>query len=245
MIEVKNLSKSFGDKSVLKDINLTISTNKSLVILGPSGTGKSVLVKVIIGILEADAGSSIKIDGAEITNLRQRDRLKLMKDFAFLFQYGALFDSMTVRENLLIAMSKNITPHEKQKKVEDLLNKVELDLEVMNLCPSSLSGGMQKRVALARALASDPKYIILDEPITGLDPMTAAKIDHMIFKLVKEKNLTAITITHSVESTKIMGEEIIFLLGHGIHWRGNKEDFTNTKDEKLLEFMYAYDMQAN
>lgn len=243
MIEIRNLSKTFGSKNVLKNINLDIASNKSFVILGPSGSGKSVLVKIVRGIMEPDEGSSVKIDGIEITKLRQQQKIKLIKNFSFMFQYNALFDSMNVRENLIFAMSSDKTNEQKDIFAKELITSVELDNSVMELYPSSLSGGMQRRVALARALASEPKYIVLDEPITGLDPMTAAKIDYMICKLIRKNNITAITITHSVESTKIMGDEIIFLWDQSIHWRGTRDDFLTTKDNKLVEFMYAYDLQ--
>lgn len=243
MIEIKNLSKSFGKKVVLKNINLNIPENKSLVILGPSGTGKSVLVKSMTGIMNPNVGSSVKINGHEITQMTKFEKLKLMKNFGYLFQYNALFDSLTIKENILLAMQNDNSLEEKEVRILELLKDVELESDIVNFYPNALSGGMQKRVALARALANRPKYIVLDEPITGLDPMTAAKIDYMIYKLIKQNNLTAITITHSVESTKIMGEEIIFLLDKNIHWQGSKEEFINAQDQKLLEFMYAYDIQ--
>ncbi|MFO1129848.1 MAG: ATP-binding cassette domain-containing protein [Rickettsiales bacterium] len=242
MIIVKNLCKSFGSKIILQDINLEIPEKKALVILGQSGTGKSILIKSIIGIIEIDSGF-VKIDDNIISNKNLKQRLKLMSNFGFLFQYGALFDSMNILDNITFFANanSNISIDEKIKITKELLDSVELSSNIMYMLPSELSGGMQKRVALARAIAAKPRYVFLDEPTTGLDPVTSHAINKLIVKLIQEYNLTTVTITHSISSAKMIGDNIIYLQNQGIKWQGTKEEFINTEDQSILEFIkYDY-----
>lgn len=236
MIVVKNLYKSFGAKAILSNISLEIPENKSLVILGQSGTGKSILIKSIIGIISIDSGE-ILLDNKKINDLKLSDRLKFMHNFGFLFQYGALFDSINIMENITFGLShKKLTYNDKLQITSDLLKSIDLSPDIMTMFPSELSGGMQKRVALARAIAAKPRYIFLDEPTTGLDPVTSYAIDQLIVKLIQEHNLTTVTITHSIESAKMIGDNIIFLQDKEIKWNGTKQEFCETNDECILNF---------
>ena len=237
-IEIRNLCKSFGKKIVLDNLNLDIKDRESLVILGKSGSGKSVLIKNISTLMDPDSGS-IKIDGEEITNLCESKKFKLMNNFGYLFQNGALFDSISVWENVAFKLLNNEKMNrEKAKKIAiEKLKIVDLDENIADLSPSELSGGMQKRVSLARAICLDPEIIFFDEPTTGLDPITAETINNLIVKTVKMVGATAITITHDIHSAKIISDRIVLLNEGKICWEGDKDSIEKTDNEVVRKFL--------
>lgn len=238
-IEIKNLSKSFGNKKILDNLNLNIEDKTSLVILGRSGTGKSVLIKSITTLLEPDEGSSIKIDGIETTNLTQKDRDKLMSKFGYLFQGGALFDSLTIWENVAFKLINNdrINKNKAKKIALEKLEIVDLDEKIANLYPCELSGGMQKRVSLARAIATNPEIIFFDEPTTGLDPITSEVINNLIIKTKQITGATTITITHDINSAKKIADKIVVLNEGKIIWIGNVSELEITDNETVKKFL--------
>lgn len=237
-IEIKNLCKSFGGKKVLDNLNLVINDKESLVILGRSGEGKSVLIKNISTLMQPDLGQ-IFIDGVDITKVK--DKFTLMNRFGYLFQNGALFDSLTVWENVAFKLINNFKfSKEKAKEIAiEKLEIVDLNKDVADLSPSELSGGMQKRVSLARAIACDPDIIFFDEPTTGLDPITAEKINDLIIKTVKITGATAITITHDIHSAKRISDRIVLLNSGKIEWEGDKDSMSNSQNELLNRFLLA------
>ena len=237
-IEIVNLCKSFGKKHVLDNLNLSISDKESLVILGRSGEGKSVLIKNISTLMQPDSGQ-IFIDGVDITKVK--DKFNLMNRFGYLFQNGALFDSLTVWENVAFKLINNFK-FSKQKAKQIAIEKLEivdLDCNIADLYPSELSGGMQKRVSLARAIACDPDIIFFDEPTTGLDPITAEKINNLIIKTVKIIGATAITITHDINSAIKISDRIVLLSKGKIIWSGDKNSIYNSGNELLNGFLLA------
>lgn len=237
-IEIRNLCKSFGNKVVLNNLNLDIKEKESLVILGKSGSGKSVLIKNISTLMNPDSGS-IKIDGQEITNLKENDKFKLMNKFGYLFQGGALFDSISVWENVAFKLLNNEKIN--RKKAKDIaiekLNIVDLDESIADLSPAELSGGMQKRVSLARAICSNPEIIFFDEPTTGLDPITSETINNLIVKTVKIVGATAVTITHDIHSAKVISDRIVLLNEGKICWEGDKNTIDTTDNELVRKFL--------
>lgn len=237
-IEIRNLCKRFGDKIILDNLDLDIEEKKSIVILGRSGTGKSVLIKNILTLLEPDSGS-IKVDGQEITNLNEKEKFKLMDKFGFLFQNGALFDSMSVWENVAFKLLNNLgySREQAKKTAIEKLEIVDLDDNIADLRPSELSGGMQKRVALARAIVCNPEIIVFDEPTTGLDPITSQTINELIKKTTNIIGATTITITHDIHSAKFIADRIVLLDKGKIRWDGLVEDLNNSKDELLNKFL--------
>lgn len=237
-IEIRNLCKAFGKKVVLNNLNLDIKDKESLVILGRSGMGKSVLIKIISTLLEADSGS-VKIDGKEITNLNENERFNLMNKFGYLFQNGALFDSISVWENIAFRLlnEKQCNKIDAKKIAIEKLKIVDLDESIADLFPSELSGGMQKRVSLARAIACDPEIIFFDEPTTGLDPITSETINDLIIKTVNITGATAITITHDVHSAKKISNRIVLLNNGCISWEGDKYSIENTDNEIVNRFL--------
>ncbi len=237
-IEIRNLCKAFGNKVVLNNLNLDIKDKESLVILGRSGMGKSVLIKIISTLLEADSGS-VKIDGEEITKLNENKKFDLMNKFGYLFQNGALFDSVSVWENIAFRLLNEKKYNKKDAKeiAIEKLKIVDLDESIANLYPAELSGGMQKRVSLARAIACDPEIIFFDEPTTGLDPITSETINDLIIKTVNITGATAITITHDVHSAKKISSRIVLLNNGCISWEGDKNNIENTDNEIINKFL--------
>ncbi len=213
-ISVRGLRKSFGPKLVLDGVDLDIGERESVVVIGGSGTGKSVMLKCILGLIEPDAGS-IKIDGAEVTGLSTGERERLMRKFGMLFQGGALFDSLPVWENVAFGLiqGRGIGRAEARKIALQKLAAVGLGPDVSELKPAELSGGMQKRVALARAIAAEPEIIFFDEPTTGLDPIMADVINDLIIKCVKELGATAVSITHDMASTRKIADRVAMIYG--------------------------------
>jgi phospholipid/cholesterol/gamma-HCH transport system ATP-binding protein len=237
-IEVRGLQKSFGRKHVLADIDIDCATGESLVIIGGSGTGKSVLVKCILGLIRPEAGS-IRVDGVETLRASRREREELMHKFGMLFQGSALFDSLRVWENVAFGLIQG-RGMEKAKAREIALQKlaaVGLGTEVGELSPAELSGGMQKRVALARAIAAEPEIIFFDEPTTGLDPIMADVINDLIIKCVRELGATAISITHDMVSARKIADRIAMLHGGRIIWQGTTAEIDATDNPYVDQFI--------
>lgn len=238
MIEIKNLHKSFGGNKVLRGIDLTINTGESIAIIGKSGCGKSVLLKNIVGLIMPDEGE-IFVDGLSVNNLSKEKLYDIRKRFGFLFQGAALFDSMTVFENVslpLVENNYNFTEEEIKKLVEEKLSLVGLP-GTENLKPSELSGGMKKRVGLARALITNPKYILYDEPTTGLDPVTSDSIDELIKELNTKMNVTSIVVTHDIFSVQKTAERIAMIHEGKIHFVGNLEEMLQINDPIIKNFI--------
>ncbi len=238
MIEIINLHKSFGDNSVLRGVNLEINEGESLAIIGRSGCGKSVLLKHIVGLLIPDEGY-IKFDGKIISNLDRKELYKIRRKFGFLFQGAALFDSMTVEENVGIALVENdsgFSKEEIKKIVEEKLELVGLP-GTQNLKPSELSGGMKKRVGLARALVSNPEYILYDEPTTGLDPIMSDSIDDLIKDLNQKLNVTSIIVTHDMFSVKNTADRIAMMHEGKIYFTGTSAEVLESSDPIIKKFI--------
>lgn len=237
IIKITNLHKAFKERSILSGINLSVKKGSSLVILGGSGSGKSVLIKTITGLLPADSGSII-IDNLETKNLSTKERKQIMQKCGFLFQGGALFDSLSIRDNIIFGVQDHtMSENEKNKLAENKLQSVGLPKHILNLYPSNLSGGMQKRVALARAICMNPKILFFDEPTTGLDPILANIINQLIIKLRRELGATTITITHDIESMKQIATDVAFIYQGKILWSGKKEEVENSNNEYLYQFI--------
>ncbi len=239
-IELKGVTKAFGKKKVLNGIDLSIEKGESLVVIGGSGSGKSVLIKSILGIVTPDAGS-IKIDGQEVTNLSFRDRQPILRKFGMLFQGGALFDSLPVWENITFALlqNKQVVKDEAKKLAVDLLKTVGLKADVAALSPSELSGGMQKRVALARAIAAKPEIIFFDEPTTGLDPIMADVINDLIVSCSKELGATTLSITHDMASVRKIAQNVAMIYEGKIIWHGNIKTIDHSGNEYVDQFVHG------
>ncbi len=220
-IELSNVHKNFGRKVVLDGIDLTVRAGHSMVVIGGSGTGKSVMLKCVLGLIKPTSGS-IKVDGQEVTRLSERDREEVLKKFGMLFQSGALFDSLKIWENVAFALIQG--EHMDRRKARDIamekLAKVGLGAEVGDLNPSELSGGMQKRVGLARAIAHDPEIVFFDEPTTGLDPIMADVINQLIVDTVKDMGATALSITHDMASARKIADDMAMIHKGKIIWTG-------------------------
>ncbi len=237
-IAVKNLHKAFGDKTVLDGVDLEIASGESLVVIGGSGTGKSVLIKCIQGLITPDSGS-IKIDGFETIGAERKDAEKFYAKMGMLFQGGALFDSLTVWENVAFGLIENQKMSRKQAKEMAIkyLHQVGLSADVADLSPSELSGGMQKRVGLARAIATQPDIIFFDEPTTGLDPIMADVINDLIINSVKKIGASALTITHDMASARKIADRIAMLYKGKIVWQGTVEELKKTDNPYVIQFM--------
>jgi len=236
--QLKSLHKSFGTNHVLKGINLDIKKDRSLVILGGSGSGKSVLIKTIVGLLAPDSGS-ILYDGKDSINLSSIERLNILENGGYLFQAGALFDSMTVEQNITFFAKKlyDLSKSDIKDLASKKLHSVGLSSRILDLYPSELSGGMQKRVALARAVCTDPKVIFFDEPTTGLDPIMANIINELIIKLRHELGATTITITHDMQSLHKIAQDVAFLYDGKITWQGPINELDKSEDLYLQKFI--------
>lgn len=237
-IEVSGLHKSFGTKKVLDGVDLSVAEGQSLVVIGGSGSGKSVLIKNIIGLIQPDAGS-IKIDGDEVVGISEAERFQQMRKFGMLFQGGALFDSMKVWQN--IAFFKLYVEHAKPAIARNLalekLADVGLSKEVADLYPSELSGGMQKRVALARAIAVNPEIIFFDEPTTGLDPIMSDVINDLIVKCAKKQGITTLSITHDMASARKIADRIAMIYKGKIIWQGTVSEMDSSDNPYLRQFI--------
>lgn len=237
---LKNLHKSFGHKHVLQGVNLEISTGESLVIIGGSGTGKSVLLKCLLGLVQADSGS-IKMDGKEILKESSTQQEERLQDIGVLFQGSALFDSLTVWEN--VAFRLIYAQHMNRKEAKQIalqkLASVGLNESVADLSPAEISGGMQRRVALARAIATQPHVLFFDEPTAGLDPIFSSVINSLIKDCVKELGATALTITHDMKSARAVGDRIAMLYEGKIIWCGPAEEIDNCQNPYVQQFIHG------
>ncbi|NDF13172.1 MAG: ABC transporter ATP-binding protein [Proteobacteria bacterium] len=239
-IELTGVCKRFGPKVVLDGVDLAIEKGESLVVIGGSGTGKSVLIKCILGILTPDSGS-IKIDGQEVTHLSRKERQAVMHKFGMLFQGGALFDSLSVWENITFALLQNreIGKTEARKLAIEKLKSVGLGEDVANLSPSELSGGMQKRVALARAIAANPEIIFFDEPTTGLDPIMADVINELIVKCSQELGATTLSITHDMASVRKIADRVAMLYQGKLIWQGPVDNIDTSNNPYIDQFVHG------
>lgn len=244
MVEVKDLRKAFGDNIVLDDISFNIEEGESFVVFGRSGTGKSVLLKCMVGLLEPDSGDII-INGQSVVNLPVEKMNEMRKKTGFLFQGSALYDSMTVRENLEFPLIRNFNFKESERleKVKDVLEKVGL-AEAINKKPSELSGGMKKRVALARTIITQPELILYDEPTTGLDPITTKEISQLIIELQKDLNVTSIVVTHDLICAKIVADRAVVLKDGKIQYEGDIKGLETADDPFLKNFFSSELIEA-
>ena len=239
MIEVKNINKTFGDNKVLKDITASFHKGKVNMIIGQSGQGKSVLAKCIVGLHEVNSGQ-IMYDDRDFCNMNRSEKKEIHKEIGMLFQGAALFDSLTVEENVMFPL----TMFTKKSKAE-MLERVNFCLDRVNLTgrnklfPSECSGGMQKRVAIARAIAMNPKYLFCDEPNSGLDPKTSIVIDNLIREITYEYNITTIVITHDMNSVIEIGDNILFIHQGKNWWQGDRNSIITTDNPEINDFVYA------
>jgi phospholipid/cholesterol/gamma-HCH transport system ATP-binding protein len=239
MIELKNVYKSFGDRVVLDDISVTFEKGKTNLIIGQSGSGKTVLLKSIVGLHDVDSGA-ILYSNADFIKMTFDERKEIRKEIGMLFQGGALFDSSTVEENVRfpLDMFTNKTPEEKRERVNFCLKRVRLE-NVNRLFPAEISGGMKKRVAIARAIALNPKYLFCDEPNSGLDPMTSIVIDTLIKEITEEFDITTIVNTHDMNSVMEIGDKVIFIYQGKKTWEGTKDDIFHADNRFLNDFVFA------
>jgi phospholipid/cholesterol/gamma-HCH transport system ATP-binding protein len=239
MIIIKNLYKSFNGRTVLKDVNVSFEPGKTNLIIGQSGSGKTVLLKAIVGLHDIDSGE-IWFDDLLFNKLNFTDKKEIRKKIGMLFQGSALFDSLTVEQNVRfpLDMFTDQLIEEKTERVNFCLKRVNI-LNSNDLYPSELSGGMKKRVAIARAISLNPKYLFCDEPNSGLDPITAILIDDLIKEITVEYNITTIVNTHDMNSVMEIGEKIVFISDGVICWEGNKNDILTSDNEKLNDFVFA------
>lgn len=242
MIEVKHLYKSFGDKEVLTDINTVFEDGKTNLIIGQSGAGKTVLMKNVVGLLEPTKGE-ILYDGRNFVQMSKHDKVLMRREMGMIFQSAALFDSLSVLENVMfpLDMFSSMTLRERQKRAIYCLDRVNL-LGTENKYPGELSGGMQKRVAIARAIVMNPKYLFCDEPNSGLDPKTSLVIDELLEGITKEFNTTTIINTHDMNSVMGIGENIVFIADGMKEWQGSKETVISSNNKKLNELVFASDL---
>jgi len=245
MIKVNNISKSFNGVKVLKDISTTFEQGRVNLIIGQSGQGKSVLAKCIVGLHEVDSGDILYND-QNFSLMSRNERKTIRKEIGMLFQGSALFDSMTVEENVMfpLSMFTKMSKKEMQERANFCLNRVNL-VGKNNLLPAECSGGMQKRVAIARAISMQPKYLFCDEPNSGLDPKTSIVIDNLIQEITYEFNMTTVVITHDMNSVIEIGDHILFINEGKNWWEGTKKEILNTDNKEILDFVYASKFMKN
>ena len=236
-IRTSGLHKAFGEQVVLKNVSLTVERGKTLLVLGRSGTGKSVLLKLLIGLQKPDNGE-IEINGKQVTTLPLNELNEVRKKIGFLFQNAALYDSLTVEENVAFPMRRHLKMNndERQARVRELLARVGME-DALKKMPANISGGMKKRVGLARALALDPEIMLLDEPNAGLDPITAAEIDELIRDLQQERGMTSIVVTHDMRSVQTVADRVALLNKGSIVIEGTPEELQQSDDPFVVSFM--------
>lgn len=239
MIEIKNISKSFGQKIVLDDVSCSFENGKINLIIGGSGQGKTVLMKCAVGLMEVDAGK-VLYDGRNFSEMTFKERKPIRQEIGMLFQGGALFDSLTVEQNVTfpLTMFTTMSKEEKRERANFCLHRVNLE-NANNLYPSELSGGMKKRVAIARAISMNPKYLFCDEPNSGLDPKTSILIDELITEITEEYNITTIINTHDMNTVMSIGEKIIFIFQGKKYWEGNNKEILKSDNKELNDFVFA------
>lgn len=239
MIEVKSVYKSFESQEVLKGISAVFENGKTNLIIGKSGAGKTVLLKCVVGLLEPDKGT-ITYDGRDTLSMSKKERLHMRQEIGMLFQNAALFDSMSVLENVMfpLDMFSSMTYNERVARARTCLDRVNL-IEAQDKSPEELSGGMQKRAAIARAIAMNPKYLFCDEPNSGLDPQTSLIIDQLIHDITVESGITTIVNTHDMNSVMNIGDHILFLADGELSWEGNNKEILNTNNRTLNDFLFS------
>jgi len=239
MIEIKNIKKSFGDKVILEDISGVLETGKCNLIIGSSGSGKTVLTKCIVGLFKPDEGE-ICYDGKSMLDMNREERTELRQQIGMLFQGSALFDSMTVEQNIIftLEMFSNMSMRDKKKRVNEVLEKVELT-GTNSKFPAEISGGMKKRVGIARAIVLNPKYLFCDEPNSGLDPQTSLVIDKLIKQITTDYNITTVVVTHDMNSVMEIGDKIMYLYKGRKEWEGSNKDIIFSKNKQLNDFIFA------
>ena len=242
MIEVKNLTKSFGDKTVLDNISVQFETGKTNLIIGQSGSGKTVLMKNLVGLLDPTSGQ-VLYDGRDFVRMSKKEKVLMRREMGMIFQSAALFDSLNVLENVMfpLDMFSNLNYKERVKRAQECLDRVNL-IEAQQKYPGEISGGMQKRVAIARAIVMNPKYLFCDEPNSGLDPKTSLVIDELLSGITKEFNMTTIINTHDMNSVMGIGENICFIYKGQKEWLGNKDQVMSSTNEKLNDLVFASDL---
>ena len=242
MIEIQHLYKSFGDKEVLKDINAKFEDSKTNLIIGQSGSGKTVLMKNIVGLLEPTSGH-ILYDGRDFVSMNKHEKVRMRREMGMIFQSAALFDSLSVLENVMfpLDMFSSMNYRERVKRAQDCLDRVNL-IDAQQKFPGEISGGMQKRVAIARAIVLNPKYLFCDEPNSGLDPHTSLVIDELLSSITKEFDITTIINTHDMNSVMGIGENINFIYQGRNEWQGTKDDVMGSTNEKLNDLVFASDL---
>ena len=242
MIEFRNLTKSFGDKVVLDNINVTFETGKTNLIIGQSGSGKTVLMKNLVGLLQPTSGE-VLYDDCDFTRMSKKEKVLMRREMGMIFQSAALFDSLNVLENVMfpLDMFSTMNYRERVKRAQECLDRVNL-IEAQQKYPGEISGGMQKRVAIARAIVMNPKYLFCDEPNSGLDPKTSLVIDELLSGITKDYNMTTIINTHDMNSVMGIGENICFIYQGHKEWQGNKDEVMTSTNEKLNDLVFASDL---
>jgi phospholipid/cholesterol/gamma-HCH transport system ATP-binding protein len=245
MIEIKHLCKSFDTKDVLKDISTVFENGKTNLIIGQSGSGKTVLMKNLVGLLEPTSGE-VLYDGRDFVAMSKKDKILLRREMGMIFQSAALFDSLTVMENVMfpLDMFSGMTLRDRTKRAMECLDRVNLK-DAGEKYPSEISGGMQKRVAIARAIALNPQYLFCDEPNSGLDPKTSLVIDDLLHSITQEYNMTTIINTHDMNSVMGIGENIIFIYEGHKEWQGVSSEIMHSTNQKLTDFIFASDLLKN
>jgi phospholipid/cholesterol/gamma-HCH transport system ATP-binding protein len=241
MIELVNIKKGFGEKVILPDVSAVMETGKVNLIIGSSGSGKTVMMKCMVGLMEVDNGT-ILYEGKDFTNMEEKDRKEIRREIGMLFQGSALFDSMTVEQNVMFPLNMFGvgTLRDKKKRVMECLERVQLK-DAAKKFPAEISGGMKKRVGIARAIVLNPKYLFCDEPNSGLDPQTSLLIDKLIKELTQEFNITTIINTHDMNTVMESGDHIVYMYQGRKQWEGSNKDIIFSKDEKLNDFIFASD----
>jgi phospholipid/cholesterol/gamma-HCH transport system ATP-binding protein len=241
MIELVNIKKSFGDKVILPEVSAVMETGKVNLIIGSSGSGKTVMMKCMVGLMEVDSGK-VLYEGQDFTGMEEKDRKEIRREIGMLFQGSALFDSMTVEQNVMFPLDMFGTGslRDKKKRVMECLERVQLK-DAAKKFPAEISGGMKKRVGIARAIVLNPKYLFCDEPNSGLDPQTSLLIDKLIKDITKEYNITTVINTHDMNTVMESGDHIVYMYQGRKQWEGSNKDIIFSKDEKLNDFIFASD----
>jgi len=242
MIELRNIFKGFGDRQIIKNVSIKFDSGKTNLIIGKSGSGKTVLLKAIVGLHDVDLGEII-YDDEDFIHMSEKQKKELRKQIGMLFQGGALFDSLTVEENIMfpLDMFSELNKSEKKERVDFCLNKVNLPT-AHKLYPAEISGGMKKRVAIARAIVLNPKYLFCDEPNSGLDPSTSIVIDKLIHEITHEFGMTTVIITHDMNSVMEIGDKVTFINQGEKWWEGTKDDILHTDNPELNAFVFPSEM---
>lgn len=242
MIEIKNIQKYFGKNHILKDVSFTFEKGKTNLIIGESGSGKTTLIKILVGLHKNDEGS-VLFNGVDVNKMSNKEIRKFRQEIGMLFQGGALYDYMTVEDNIMfpLTMFTNKSKQEMLERVNFCLNRVNLE-GTNDLMPAELSGGMKKRVAIARAIVMQPKYLFCDEPNSGLDPKTSILIDNLIKEITEEYNITTIINTHDMNSVIQIGTNIAFIYQGKVWWKGSKEMLIKSENKELTNFVFASEL---